>query len=152
MAKRYRFRLQSVLDLRIEELNRVQQRAATEELKRVQILQRIQAADDMISQGFQEQEKILNNAAGIDFNTVQQFPHYLMRLRQTRWIEATTLQNHERVLIQVREELKQAMIRKKALETLKEKDMLRHRLATEKAEEENLAEIVLMRRHATVKR
>jgi flagellar export protein FliJ len=145
VRKRYRFRLQAVLDLRMEELNRTQQRVATEELKRVQILQRIQEADHLISQAFEEQKTALN-ATGPDFNSIQQFSYYLTRLKQTRFQEQTSLQNHERTLTVVREELKQAMIRKKALETLKENGMREHRQAVEKAEEENLAEIALMRR------
>lgn len=136
--------MQTVLDYRAEQLNRVQQKVAEEEHKRLLILQRIQEADQLIEQSFQEQSAALHSTS---FNPIQfqNFPNYLFRLKQMRFQEFQNLQLQDRKLLIMRDELKQAHIKKKALDILKEKDQIRYRQNLEKAEEEMMAEIALNR-------
>jgi len=76
---------------------------------------------------------------------LQNFPNYLWRLKQDRFQAFQALQAQERKLMAVREELKQAMIKKKSLDILKDKDLTQYRKQIEKAEEEFLAEIAINR-------
>ncbi len=142
--KKFRFRLQSVLDYRTDQLDLVQQKVAQEESKRLDLLKRIQEYDEAIEHAFQEQQRLLDTPA-LDLNTVQNFPNYIWRLKQFRFQEFQALQQQETILATVREELKQALIKKKSLDVLKEKEHTRYRKKLEKAEEEFLSEITLNR-------
>lgn len=133
-----------MLDYRADELSRVQQKVAEEEHQRLRILQRIQEYDLLIQQAFQEQENALAQAE-INPVQLQTFPNYLWRLKQFRFQEYQALQAQEQKLLKAREVLKQAMIKKKSLELLKDKDYTRYRQKIEKAEEELMAEIALNR-------
>ena len=146
----YRFKLQTVLDYRDEQLNRVQQKMAEAEGQRLEILKRIQAYDNMINQAFQDQQS-LHTQTILDPVLMRQFPQYIWQLRENRFQELQVLQAHEEVLLRIREELKQALIRKKSLVILKEKDEERTRQRIEKAEEEFLSELAL-RRASKIKR
>ena len=148
MQKRYRFRLQAVLDYRTEQMNRMQQKLAIEEHKRMQIVQRIREYDELIQDSFRQQQELLG-AQSLDLAEIQQFPHYVLRLKQGRYQEQLALQEQERHLRLLREEMKQAMIRKKSLDLLKDKGLKKHRTAMEKAEEDALADLVLARHRPT---
>lgn len=142
--KQYRFKLQAVLDYRSDQLAQVQQRVAVEEQKRLHLLQRIQETDAFITQAFQEQQQVLTEPV-LDPLRLQGFPNYIWRLKQDRFQIFQALQQQEQKLQAMREELKQAMIKKKSLDILKDKDQARYRKQLDKAEEEFLAEIALNR-------
>jgi flagellar export protein FliJ len=133
-----------VLDYRADQLNRVQQKVAEEEQKRLTILQRIREYDLLIEQAFREQQTAVSQPA-LNPTQLQNFPNYLWRLKQLRFQETQALAIQEQKLLGMREELKQALIKKKSLELLKDKDHARYRQQLEKAEEEFLAEIALNR-------
>ncbi len=76
---------------------------------------------------------------------LQNFPNYLWRLKQDRFQAYQDLQAQEKRLLMVRTELQQAMVKKKALELLKDKDFTQYRKQIDKAEEEFLAEIAIAR-------
>lgn len=137
--------MQSVLDYRSEQLNRIQQRVAEEEKKRLEILHRLEEYDQVIQQAFLDQQQALDEPT-LDPARLQTFPNYLWRLKQQRFQEHQQLLQQEHRLSRVREELKQALIQKKSLDVLKEKDYARYRKKIEKAEEEFLAELALNRR------
>lgn len=136
--------MQTVLDYRAEQLTRIQQKAAEEEHKRLQIVQRIQEYDALIEQSFLDQQTLLSGES-LNLAQAQNFPQYVLRLKQYRFQEFRYLQEHEQQLLHIREALKQAHIRKKALEILKDKDYDKYRKHLEKAEEEFLAELALTR-------
>jgi flagellar export protein FliJ len=142
--KQYRFKLQAVLDYRAEQLNKVQQKVAEEEHKKQLIQKRIQEFDMVIDQAFQDQQQQVNSGM-LDFSQLQHFPDYIWRLKQNRFQQYQALQAQERVLNNLRNVLQQALIKKKALDTLKEKDFAKYRKELEKVEEEFLAEIALTR-------
>ncbi|HEY9744858.1 MAG TPA: flagellar export protein FliJ [Oculatellaceae cyanobacterium] len=133
-----------MLDYRADQLNRVQQKVAEEEQKRLTILQRIREYDLLIEQAFREQQTAVSQPA-LNPTQLQNFPNYLWRLKQLRFQETQALAIQEQKLLGMREELKQALIKKKSLELLKDKDHARYRQQLEKAEEEFLAEIALNR-------
>ena len=132
-----------MLDYRTEQLNKVQQKVAEEEQKRASIFNRIREFDTAIEQSLRDQQNLLQG----ELNPVQlqNFPNYLWRLKQDRFQAFQALQAQERKLMAVREELKQAMIKKKSLDILKDKDLTQYRKQIEKAEEEFLAEIAINR-------
>lgn len=133
-----------MLEYRTEQLTKVQQKLAEEEQKRFGILQRIQEYDAFIEQAFRDQQEALGESV-LDPAKLQGFPNYIWRLKQNRFQEHQELQVQERKLLTVREELKQALIKKKSLDVLKDKDQARYRKKIEKAEEEFLAELALNR-------
>lgn len=145
MRTRYRFRLQTVLDYRADQVRRIQQTLAVEEHKRLHYVRRIREYDALIEQAFVERQAALS-VPHPDMAEAQQFPHYVLRLKQERYQEQLALQAHEHHLRALREELKQAMIRQKSLDVLKEKGALRHRQALEKAEEAALEDLFLCRK------
>lgn len=126
-----------------------QQKVAEEEHKRMQLLRRIQEVDAVIDQAFRDQQQKLSQEA-IDPVQMQYFPNYIWRLKQSRFQDFQALQAQERKLMAVREELKQALIKKKSLDILKDKDHAKYRQQLEKAEEEFLAEIALTRSARTL--
>ncbi|HEY9686353.1 MAG TPA: flagellar export protein FliJ [Coleofasciculaceae cyanobacterium] len=132
------------MDYRSEQLNQAQQKLAEEEQKRFRILQRIREYDTFIEQAFLDQQQALSEPV-LDAGRLQGFPNFIWRLKQSRFQEHQALQVQEQKLLGVREELKQALIKKKSLDILKEKDQARYRKKIEKAEEEFLAELALNR-------
>lgn len=146
--KPYRFRLQTVLDYRSEQVNLIQQQVAEAEAARMIILNRIQEYDQAIEQAFADQQQMMNDSV-LDVARAQTFPGYVWRLRQFRFQEFQVLQQQERRVAIIREQLKQAQIKKRALEVLKDKDLAKYKKQVEKAEEAFLEEIALNRyRHA----
>lgn len=143
VQKQYRFKLQSVLDYRERQLNAVQQKVAQEENRRMQIVSRIAECDTVIGEAFREQQ--ISMAGELDLMRMQNFPHYILRLREQRAEACQALRVQERRVAVVREELHQALIRKKALETLKNKDFARYRREAEQVEAAFLEEIALSR-------
>lgn len=124
-------------------MNKVQQQVAEQEQVRLKILGRIQEYDDTIAQAFSEQQSFHQGALNPD--QLQNFPNYIWRLKQNRFQEFQALQSQDRVLTQLRQALHKALIQKKSLDTLKDKDYQAYRRMVEKAEEEFLAEIALTR-------
>ena len=124
-------------------MNRIQQKLAEEEQKRGILFNRIREYDTFIEQTIHDQQNLHQGI--LDTQQLQNFPNYLWRLKQDRFQTFQALQVQEKKLASVREELKQAMIKKKSLDLLKEKDLTHYRKQIEKAEEEFLAEIALNR-------
>lgn len=131
------------MDYRAEQLDRIQQKVAVEEQQRLLILKHIQEYDTLIEQSLKEQSSLLQTE--INPAQLQNFPNYLWRLKQFRFQEYQALQAQENKLHAMREELKQALIKKKSLDILKEKDHARYQHQLDKAEEELMAEIALNR-------
>jgi flagellar export protein FliJ len=131
------------LDYRAEQLNTVQQKVAEEEQQRAKILKRIQEYDMVIEQSLRDQQTQLQGT--LNPIQLQNFPNYLWRLKQERFQSFQELQAQERKLLMVRAELKQAMVKKKALDLLKDKDYTQYRKQIDKVEEEFLAEIAITR-------
>lgn len=142
--KQYRFKLQAVLDYRAEQLNKVQQKVAEEEHKKQLIQKRVQEFDMVIDKAFQDQQLQLSSGT-FDPTQLQHFPDYIWRLKQNRFQQHQALQAQEKILNNLRILLQQALIKKKSLDTLKEKDFAKYRKELEKVEEEFLAEIALTR-------
>ncbi len=122
----------------------IQQKVAEQEHQKLLIQKRIQEFDQIISQAFLDQQANLNQPT-LDPFQLQNFPNYLWRLKQSRAQEFQNLQAQERHLKDLRVLLQQALIKKKSLDTLKDKDFVKYRKTIEKAEEEFLAEIALTR-------
>jgi len=116
---------------------------AEEEQKRGRLFNRIREYDTFIEQTLRDQQNLHQGV--LNPQQLQNFPDYLWRLKQDRFQAFQALQVQEKKLAAVREELKQAMIKTKSLELLKEKDLTHYRKQIEKAEEEFLAEIALNR-------
>lgn len=142
--KQYRFKLQAVLDYRAEQLNMIQQQVAEAEHQKILIQKRIQDFDEVIAQAFTDQQQQMASGA-LNPDQLQQFPHYVWSLKQNRFQETQRLQAQEQKLAQLRGLLQQALIKKKSLDTLREKDFAKYQKSIEKAEEEFLAEIALTR-------
>lgn len=122
----------------------IQQQVAEAEHQKLLIQKRIQAFDDAIAQAFSDQQQQMTTGA-LNPLQLQQFPHYVWSLKQSRFQETQFLQGQEKKLTQLRGLLQQALIKKKSLDTLREKDFKKYQKGIEKAEEEFLAEIALTR-------
>lgn len=142
--KSYRFKLQTVLDYRSKQLDQVLQRVALVEQERVRIANRLDEYDQVITQAFAQQQHT-EQSGTLNLMQRQTFPDYIWRLKQQRFQTLQDLQHIDQRLQHMRHELHQALIKKKALETLKDKDHARYRQQLEKAEEEFLAELALNR-------
>lgn len=142
--KKFRFKLQAVLEYRSDQLDLVQQKVAEEEKKRFDILARIHEYDAMIEQALAEQTEFLRQPH-LDPARAASFPAYLFRLKQYRFFEYEALKEQEKRLSEVRKELQEALIKKKSLEKLKEKEQARYDKRLAKAEEEFLSELALRR-------
>ena len=133
-----------MLDFRADELDAARQAVAQEEQKRLALVNRIAEYDAAIAQALQEEQEA---RASLNPITAQHFPNYLWRLKQQRAEVHQQLQAQEKVLLQVRETLKQAHIKVKTLEHLKEKEHTRYQKQLEKHEEAFLSEIALNRHY-----
>lgn len=142
--KQYQFKLQTVLDFRTEQFHQVQQKVAEVESEKFKILTRIQEYDAVIEQAFLHQQTQMEQGS-LELSQLQNFPDYIWRLKQLRFETFQAMQRQEEILLTVREELKQALIKKKSLEILKDKSYSEYRIQIEKAEEEFMAEIALNR-------
>lgn len=132
------------MDYRAEQLNIIQQKVAEEEQKKFLIQKRIQEFDTIIAQAFIDQQNQLETGL-LDPTQLQHFPNYIWKLKQSRFQETHALQAQERTLMDMRTFLQQALIKKKSLDTLRDKDYAKYLKIIEKAEEEFLAEIALTR-------
>jgi flagellar export protein FliJ len=142
--KQFKFKLQAVLDFRSEQVDRIQLQVAEEEKKRGEILARIEESEVAIQHSLAEQQQVLS-ASKLDPSQAQVFSGYLRRLRLKVFQEQRALALQEQRIREVRETLKQALIKKKALELLKEKEWTRFKKTVEKAEEAFLSELALNR-------
>ena len=142
--KKFRFSLQTVLDYRKDQVDLVQQKLAGEERIRQDILQRLREFDQLIEQAIDDQREVLNQSR-IDIRQAQYFPQYLMQLKERRFYEVQRLQQQEAILLQIRQELKQALIKMKSLDVLKDKQHNQFLRAIDKAEEETLSDITMAR-------
>ena len=94
----------------------------------------------------QEQQEILNRSA-LDPTLTQSFPHYLMRLKQERFQAYRRVLAQEQQLQRIRQELQQALIKKKSLDILKEKQEQDFLKKIEQSEAAFLDEIALNRNY-----
>ncbi len=122
----------------------IQQKVAEEEQKKFLIQKRIQEFDTIIGQAFSELQNQLESGL-LDPTQLQHFPNYIWKLKQSRFQETHALQAQEQKLRDMRTLLQQALIKKKSLDTLRDKDFVKYQKTIEKAEEEFLAEIALTR-------
>ena len=135
-----------MLDLRTDQLDLAQQRVAQEERKQIEIQERISQYDRLVENAFAEQQQRLNQPE-LDVVQAREFPDFIWRLKQQRFEEFGRLQKQDAILGAAREELRQAMIRKKSLDVLKEKDQTRFNKKVDKLEEEFLSELALNQYH-----
>lgn len=134
--------MQTILDLRQNELNDIQLEMAAEQEKRVQIAQRIKEYDQLIETSLNEQaHHIAHNETNVI--QAQQFPQYLLRLKLFRSEETMRLQDQDVILKAIKEKLTQAMIKVKGLEKLKEKEQQRHQKEVFRREDLLLSEMAL---------
>lgn len=142
--KKFQFKLETVLTYRREQVDLVRQTLAEQERTRRDILQRIAEFDQIISSAMTEQKTRMNDG-DLDIKQAQHFPNYLFRLKEFRFQEYQQLQKQDQIILETRNVLKQAMIKQKALEVLKDKEHQRFLKAIDKAEEEILADLVMGR-------
>jgi flagellar export protein FliJ len=126
-----------------------QGKVALEEKKRVDILNLIRHRDEEIRLAYLDQQVSLETSdashGGVDLNRAKVFHFYVERLKNEQSaLQIKLSQQAQRVNI-AREELKQAMIKKKSLEILEEKERHRFVQKREKAEEAFLSELALNR-------
>lgn len=133
-----------MLDYRAEQVDRCQQIVAEEEAKRLHLLQRLAEYDQIIAQAFTEQQQTLQSPR---FDPVQagNFTGYVWRLKQLKAQEHQALQHQEQKVLTARKSLQEAMIKKKSLEILKEKEQKKYFQKLEKMDEDFLAELALNR-------
>lgn len=138
--KKFQFRLQTVLDYRSDQLELVQQKVAEQQAVRNELIRKIEEYDRLIAVAFQEQQEAL--MSGFNPDTANNFPNYIWRLKHLRFQEHQSMQNHEiQVLNPAKQELKEALVKKKSLDLLKEKQEKEYLKAIDKEEELYLAEL-----------
>lgn len=140
--KKFKFKLQTVLEFRTKQLDEVQQAFAEELQKRQELLKHVQEYDGLITKTIADQQ-VLMSSGEFDVFQAQQFPQFLLRLKQQRFETSHKLQIQEEIVAIKRSELKEAVIKKKSLELLKAKAQKAFNNAILKQEEEMLAEISL---------
>ncbi len=133
-----------MLDYRRELVDRVQQKVAREEKKRIDILNQIDEIDRQVQVAFKDYHTMLEEG-GLEPVVSQRFSHYVQRLKFQKGQHARQLAEQEKVLEKVRLELQQVLIQQKSLELLKEKEFKRYKQNIEKEEEKFLSEIALNR-------
>ena len=147
--KGYRFRLQDVLDFRSKEVDLCQGKVALEEKKRVDILNLIRTRDEEIRLAYLDQQVAMEtsdtNHGGVDLNRAKVFQFYVNRMKNEQSALQIKLSQQAQRVNLAREELKQAMIKKKSLEILEEKERHRFIQKRDKAEEAFLSELALNR-------
>lgn len=142
--KGFQFKLQAVLEYREKEVDQQQAKVAEEEMKRLEIFQQIQLRDEAISQAFLDQQEAMSQPQ-LDLNRATVFAAYLNRLKNEKAALQVALSQQAQRVNKAREALKQAVIKKKSMELLKEKEHERFRKKMEKAEEAFLSELALNR-------
>lgn len=140
--KKFQFKLQTVLEYRRDQVDVAQQAVSKEERVYQEILQHINEYDQLIATAFKDQEAMLRQPH-INIAQAQAFPNYIWRLKQFRFEAYQQLRHQEDILLVKRGELKQALIKQKSLEILKEKAEGRYKKALEKAEDDLLSEMTL---------
>jgi flagellar export protein FliJ len=147
--KGYRFRLQAVLDFRSKEVDLCQGKVALEEKKRVDILNLIRTRDEEIRLAYLDQQVAMETGdsshGGVDLNRAKVFQFYVNRMKNEQSALQIKLSQQAQRVNLAREELKQAMIKKKSLEILEEKERHRFIQKRDKAEEAFLSELALNR-------
>lgn len=144
--KGFAFRLQPVLDLRCQELERAQQYLAQCLQHRQAIAQQISACDEAVSRLFEQHQRTLGQGH-LAAETAANFSELLQRLRQQRARFVAAMAQHDSVVVQAREALQAALVRKKALEVLKTKQETGHRKHVEKQSQHQLDDWI-QQRHA----
>lgn len=133
-----------MLEYRSREADQAQHKVSLEEKKRVEILQHLRTRESEIQQAFQEYQESLDGGL-FDPSMSQVFTAYVQRLKNEKaQLEVFLSQQAQRVN-QAREILKQATIKKKSIELLKEKEQVRFKKKLEKVEEAFLSELALNR-------
>ncbi|MEB3287712.1 MAG: hypothetical protein VKJ04_09440 [Vampirovibrionales bacterium] len=140
--KKFKFKLQTVLDFRIKQLDEAQQAFAREEHQRQLMIQRIAECDQVIEGAIEDQQARMTSGE-IDISHALQFPQFLLRLKQQRAEEYQKLKVQEEIILFKRNELKEAIVKKKSLEILKQKAQKAFDTKVLKMEEDMLSEISL---------
>ncbi len=135
--KRFRFRLQTLLEYRTRQLESAQQVFAQEALKAQAISERIDACDAQMAQALEDQSGL----GVIHPESVAIFANYLVQVRQEKQRQQAALQVQNTVVDAERDRLKDALLRQKALENLKKTHHQRYRTLLEKVEAMALEEL-----------
>ena len=141
--KRFRFKLQTVLELRTQQLEQVQQKIAVEEQKRMSFVQQINSLTQTINHAFDEQNAQYEANPIVDIHASARFSQYIHRLKTQRLLQYRLLQQQEHQMLSIRQELQYYLIKKKSLEKLKEKHHKQFLKMVEHEEEKFLSEIAL---------
>ncbi len=141
-VKAFQFKLKPVLEMRIRELEEVQQRFALQQHRVVELRRLIEEIKDQLQAQFiSEIEDI------VDPIVSQQRFKYIQYLKmQIEHIRAA-LHREEQVLEKIRQEMGQAHIKKKTLELLEDKQKKAFLLNIETQEIKEMEDIIISRRH-----
>ncbi len=143
-VKAFQFKLKSVLEMRVRQLEQVQQRFALQQQHVFQIQQQLQECRDVL----QEQLKVSQESV-IDPVISQQRFRYIQHLKLQIQHLGELVHRENQVLDKIREEMRQAHIRKKSLELLEEKQRKAYNTHIESQQEKELEDIVLARMSRT---
>lgn len=110
--------------------------------QRQQRLDRIAQINANIEQAFAEQQAaLLNNQA--DLSQGRYFHQFVWRLKAQREVVEAEIAKIDQILRKMQEDLKQAMIKQKSLEKLREKAQRQHQKHMHKLEDDFLGELAL---------
>ncbi|MGE0200053.1 MAG: flagellar export protein FliJ [Candidatus Melainabacteria bacterium] len=140
--KRFQFRLQTVLDYRTEQLDQAQQAVAREQTRLNDLRRQLSETDTFIESTLQQQAE-RQQSGDFDIAQAVAFPLYLIRLKEQRALQYQAILQQETLLNEARAALQEALIRKKSLDCLKEKQQTQHTRQIEKHQEQALEEIAL---------
>lgn len=141
MAKGFSFNLQGVLDWRAQAADRVQERLAAEERQLADINARIEFNRQAIREAFDEQQGQQQTTGGVNSFWQANFTQYIQTMRNQ---EAELQKGYSRqlqVVSRLRLELRQARLKQKSLEMLRDRQKSALMQKITKAEEDELAEI-----------
>jgi len=141
-VKKFRFHLQTVLDVREEKLKEAQLAFAIEEQKRMAIVHQIETAQAGIHQSFADYNVLLDSGQ-LPVLDSRQFSLYIQRQRQKITGYTHHLKEQENQMAVAREALRLAKVQHRSIELLKEKHWKRYLKEIHKQEEEVLSEIAL---------
>lgn len=141
-VKAFRFRLQPILDMRIRQLEAVQQRFALQQQRVLEITDKLQTARQQVRDALNPPNP---QEASNPLLSQQRF-HYVQHLKRQAQHLQQVLHSESRVLERIREEMREAHIRKKSLERLSEKQQETYYKQILHQEAMEIEDLVLMRR------
>ncbi|MEM0951568.1 MAG: flagellar FliJ family protein [Cyanobacteria bacterium P01_H01_bin.74] len=144
MPKGQAFRLQAILDYRIEQRNSAQQALAIEEQKKQAILSQIQQLESLIETTIEGQSQTLQNGS-ISLEVLRNLPDYLFRIKASLDPLLIQLEHQKKKAAIAQEHLSQTLIRQKTLENLKDKHDREQKHKEQKADEDLMNEIAAIR-------